>query len=363
MSNIIYAPFMELLRAGLWNRKPDIHYFPLTEDGWKELRRAGQKQTVNGILYDGMLLLPEDLQPSKEILYTWAAETALLELSNHKMNRTITELYSLFEREGIEVILQKGQGVAALYEDPLHRVCGDIDWYVAHPCERKKANMLVAALGAEVHYQADYSQMYVYNGIQVEHHSRMCDSHNPFVKKYLKELEDRECDQGLKLSVSGVKIRLPSALLCHLQVNMHILKHMLSFGVGLRQLCDSARICYKLHQRTNGSDLEQIYRKTGILRWILVLNELLCEELGLEERYLPIQRQKGLDYDWMMQDVWTGGNFGFYDNRYGGYDREKGRRRGVSRHWGRRFIQSLRLAPQETMWFPLTHLASNLARK
>lgn len=362
MDDPIYAPFMELLRAGLWNRRPNLRYFPLSDENWIAIRRVGLKQTVSGIVYDGMLLLPESLYPPTEIFYAWSAETVILEHTNSRMNKIVAELYAIFEKEGIEAMLQKGQGLAALYDVPLHRMSGDIDWYIASSSDRKKVKLLFQDIGVTVRKQAGFSQICEYKGVQVELHSRILDSHNPFVLKHLKELESRESMQAMRLSLKGELIRLPSPLLCHLQVNMHILKHMLGFGIGLRQLCDAARIYYKLSNRTDGLKLEQVYRHTGILKWIQVLNELLCEELGLEDMYLPFARQKGLDYEWMMHEIWIGGNFGFYDKRYGEYDSVKGQRASTVTHWLHRFLLHLRFAPQETFWFPFTHLLSGFRR-
>ena len=358
MDSFIYGPFMELLRAGLWNKKPNIYFFALSSYSWKSIKKEGQKQTVSGILYDGILLLPEKYHPPLDILFTWAAEVEFLERANHSVNHVTASLYSSFTKQGITLSLQKGQGLAALYNEPLHRVCGDIDWYIPTPLDRKKAEVFLLDKKIEVENQAGFSQIYKYDGVEVEHHSRLLDSHNPFVRKYLKKIEARELSKGMKLSLHGEEISLASPLLCHLQVNMHILKHMLSFGIGLRQLCDAARICYSLHEKIDGSELEKIYRKTGIYRWVLVLNELLVLELGLDEAYLPFSRSQGISYNWMIQEVWASGNFGFHDQRYGGFNHATGHRRYIHMHWFHRFRLHLRLAPQETLWFPITHFLS-----
>ena len=50
---------MLLLRQGLWNRQEDCSAcFPLNEQEWEEIHSLARKQTVQGIVYDGVCLLP-----------------------------------------------------------------------------------------------------------------------------------------------------------------------------------------------------------------------------------------------------------------------------------------------------------------
>lgn len=47
--------FMLLLRQGLWDRQEDCSaLFPLDEKEWNEIHSMARKQTVQGIIYDGI---------------------------------------------------------------------------------------------------------------------------------------------------------------------------------------------------------------------------------------------------------------------------------------------------------------------
>lgn len=358
--SIIYRPFMELLRAGLWSCKPDLTLFPLSEGQWTEIRKVGLRQTVSAIVYDGMLCLPEAYLPPLEILMIWTAEVEFIERRNKSMDRAVAQLHQLFTKEQISLVLLKGQGLASFYNRPEHRVCGDIDWYIPIADDRKMAEKLLTNQKIKVMKQAGFSQLYVYNGVQVEHHSRLLDCHNPFVRRYIRDLEDREAANSMRISLCGEEVTLPSVLLSYLQVNLHILKHMLSFGIGLRQLCDAARLYYVLNDQVDGEELKFIYSKLGIYRWIQVLNTLLVSEFGLTPEYLPFQQEPHSRYEWMMQEIWTCGNFGFYDTRYGGHNSISGKRRHAWLHLFRRFRLHLYFAPKETLWFPISQLVSHI---
>ena len=55
---------MLLLRQGLWDRQEDCSaLFPLDEKEWNEIHSMARKQTVQGIIYDGIRLLPTEAVP------------------------------------------------------------------------------------------------------------------------------------------------------------------------------------------------------------------------------------------------------------------------------------------------------------
>lgn len=357
--------FFTLLRAGLWRKSPDYSCFPLQEKSWNLLYLQARKQTVEGVIYDGVLLLPEQFFPSRTLLLKWTAEVDALERRNKRMNRTVRELNRWFGENGVEAWLLKGQGVACCYEQSLHRSCGDIDWYFPRSGDCDKVRRLLEEKGIRVEEQAGFSLSYSWDGFLVEHHSRLLDIHNPFAGRYLKKVIEEESTRPVIWEEEGTKIFLPSPLLQHLLVNTHILKHMLAFGIGFRQLCDSARICYRHHEMREGIRLEKVYREIGIYRWMQSLNQLLYHEMGLPGTCLPFPLSVSGDGRWMMEEIWQGGNFGFFDPRFGS---NKGsepwkKRNHVWRQWLHRTRLHFRYAPWETCWFPVMQFYSRICMK
>ena len=53
-----------------------------------------------------------------------------IEQSHAVLNDRLTRLVPMFQAEGINAILLKGQGMARYYPNPLRRQCGDIDLYI-----------------------------------------------------------------------------------------------------------------------------------------------------------------------------------------------------------------------------------------
>lgn len=354
--------FFSLLRAGLWKQPVDmIGCFPLSEAEWQALYHIARQQTVEGIVFDGVQSLEPTLLPPRKLLLLWLVWVEKLEQRNRRMNAVLAEQAVFFASCGIRPVLLKGQGIAAEYAEPLHRVCGDIDWYFSSEDDYHEANRQIKAKGIEWRKMAGKSIWYRWKSVEVEHHQDIFDIHNPFVRGYLKEFEQEEQQRQLELVVQEQSIMLPSPTAQLMQVNAHILKHLLSFGIGLRQLCDAARLYRAYNTQMDADRLLSVYAKTGILKWIFVLHRLLVDYLGLPPDNLPFRRDTERNADWMMEEIWTAGNFGFHDGRY--TDIQNGGKRvdKKKRLWNN-FLIYLPYAPMEAISFPFTHLFSRISR-
>lgn len=307
------AALLVLLRSGLWERDADdLSLFPLREETWEAVFRLSLRQTVTGVVWQGVCRLPDRLLPPERLLLRWLAEADAIERKNRQTNRLLGFLYERFTQSGLTPVLQKGQAVASYYEQPLLRTCGDID--LCFPAKNAFASAVAAAqrLGVSLSTEADDSLHYMYEGICVEHHPRLIDIASPFRHRYLEALERREGFASVCLPGVGERaIRVPSPLLTLLMLNSHILKHVLGRGIGLRQLCDLARACHCLHTTVDVAAWEEALHRLGLWRWSRLLHSFLREFLGLPASCLPEQGDL-LPTDALLGVILRGGNFGRY---------------------------------------------------
>ena len=63
--------FAELLQVALGNRK-ELSKIP-TKEEWTEVFDMAKKQTISGVLFDGVEKLPVEQRPEKTILLQWYA--------------------------------------------------------------------------------------------------------------------------------------------------------------------------------------------------------------------------------------------------------------------------------------------------
>lgn len=256
--------------------------------------------------------MPDHLIPPEDILLRWVVQADAIEQKNQHMNEVLNELCSLFKNEKIRTVLQKGQGIASLYEYPLMRECGDIDLYFPNRKERNKADLFVQQQGIQTGKGADGSIHYEWKGVIVEHHSRLSDLYSPFQQGYLNQLEKQIGFSTVRLlKEDDREVTVASPVLNLLMLNVHILKHAMGLGVGLRQLCDMARAYYKWHGTMEKHELCEIYRKTGLLKWSNLLHSVLVEYLGVPVSCLPDDIDKHESPLPLFHIIQQGGNFGY----------------------------------------------------
>lgn len=360
IDNLIHNTFFSLLRSGLWSVPADRASFPLSERAWLQIFQLARKQTVEAIIYDGIMTLPTTLFPPKALIYKWAVAVDAIERQNRLMDQRINELAKLFSENGLTTYLLKGQGVARCYPNPHHRVCGDIDLFLSSTDEYRMANALIEKKGISINKAPGFSTEYLWKDIEVEHHRRFIDIHNPFAMNKLRKIFKTEVSNSIKTRIGSQEILTPSPLMTNLIVNTHILKHSLSFGIGLRQLCDSAKVCSMYNMEIDGTKIKEIYNNIGMLRWMQLLNQLLVDYLGLAPDHLPFELQRTDNPNWLLNEIMQAGNFGFGDTRFGENSPSNTKRKHPAKQLLHRFRLNFRYAPGEALSFPVAQISSRI---
>ena len=315
-----------LLQAGLWGTfdEAGASAFPLSAGEWERVFTLARQQTVTGIAFRGLDFLPEEAAPPMGIMAKWMAHADRIEQSNRVMNGTVAKLYGHFASAGVEAVLQKGQGVAAMYPEPLLRECGDIDLYF--PGHDGVSDPLAGIDGAVRERQPDDSWSYVVDGIIVEHHTDLLDIQSPRAKRYVKRLIE---EKGFEKVVTrdGVEVLVPAPEVNLLLLSSHILKHAFGVGIGLRQFCDYAVARRYYEGRVNLQEMREIWKKTGLEKWQSLLEEFIGRFLDSD---CALARNDNKDFqddthserseesfykkktDVLLDIVLKGGNFGVY---------------------------------------------------
>ncbi|MDR2270666.1 MAG: nucleotidyltransferase family protein [Sphingobacterium sp.] len=355
--------FFQLLRIGLWGEGSLSLDRTMTDEDWNKIHRYAINHTIEGLIYDSFPFLEETQLPPQSLRLKWAVRVDQIERHNAKMNSVIAEQFTAFSANGIRPILQKGQGVASYYRIPNHRISGDIDFCFENDGYAKARTFLKEK---QIIFQdtAGFSLDYNFKGIHIEHHKRTFDFRSPLKKNYLKKLLKEYEGAKQQITIDGIPVRLLAPELQLLQVNVHILKHLITYGIGLRQFCDSARLYYIVSSQINNNALQDIYKGTGILKWIHLLHKLLVENIGLPKSKLPFPYPEHLETDWMLDEVWYSGNFGFNDERFANSKTPTvfARPDSPKRLW-QNFKRYVKYAPEEAIAFPLMHTYSKFLGK
>lgn len=344
MSNQSVQNFISLIQLSLGN---DVSI----PDGlnWKELYDASSKQAILGICFIGLQRIRQkrpDLNPPDALRLRWLAAAAQIRNNNELLIAHCRELQNELHSAGIRSSILKGQAIAQMYgcELSMFRSPGDIDIYV--DCGRIEAFKYVQNNGM-CDFQWDYKHLHLkrFQGIEVEMH---------YVPEILLNIrKNKKLQTWFKQHREDMFTEMDDLVAPSIQFNLfyillHIYRHFLYEGIGLRQLMDyyfvlnSANGRYRAETLSVLSDFGMVRFVKGIM-WIMknifLLDEscLLCAPDAKEGKYI-------------LHQVMIGGNFGHYDKRLG--RSQSGKIGAVSRIL-KHNLHLLTHYPSDVIWAPI----------
>ncbi|MBQ9362790.1 MAG: nucleotidyltransferase family protein [Bacteroidaceae bacterium] len=205
---------------------------------WNAVYREAQNQAVVGVAFDGMQQMVECRSSAieKPLLLQWYAEVMTIERQNAVVNGRMAEVVALLRQAGIPFVVMKGQTVAARYPNPMRRQSGDIDVFVWGGQYEAACELLVQNGGVADEVAPEKHTEFKYHEVVVEIHHTLLDLCSPYAMKYLQGL-----DYGALVEERQVAGRdVPCFLDAFNSVYLlgHMVHHLLTEGLGLRQVCD-----------------------------------------------------------------------------------------------------------------------------
>ena len=314
MNNDILNVSLALLRSALWGNAQQMHGgdSPTCSDEWKGIADFFTCQSLDGLLPDAIASLPSSLQPSIAVKMPLIARQIQVERMNHAMNNELRAFITELNRRSIPYILLKGQGVASVYPNPLHRVCGDIDLYV--PVKYlKEVHRGLMAFGAVREMESRHHVNYRANGVEWELHHKIYyfqkESRNHLFMQYVdEEMKALPC----YATIEGEQVRVFNPTMNVLLLLSHIVDHFYCEGVGLRQLCDYALTLHHKREEIDRTKLMEMLDALALTRAYRVFGYICTHYLGMPSEALmlePSKKEVRLAH-MVMEDCLKGGNFG-----------------------------------------------------
>ncbi len=336
-----HSPFLYVLKAGLWDSLPEAPVpVKLSDPEWTILLSQARAHAVEALVSDGAGLLPEDSRPSFRQLAPLAIAVDSIERGNEMVNAVLRPMAAFWKKSGITAVLLKGQGLAGMYTNPKHRTPGDIDWYFPGKDNFSKALSLIQSRGLAPEIDGDGDFHYNVRGIVVEHHKRWCDISSPFKRGTASAIEK---EYGYTQGPDFISLAPLTNLV---QLNVHILKHVLVMGVGWRQLCDLALATKHYIGQYSKVEYVQAIGQLGLMRWTRLLYGVLSKYLGTDCAWMPVNPLENRDTDRLAELIMRCGNFG----------RSSGKK--MMGSYLSSSLLMIRYVPGEVIWRPLL-LAGN----
>ena len=344
----MYKAFFHLLKVALGQSKELPQ--KISRDEWEVVWCAAQRQTLVGVLFAGVERLPVEQRPPRELLLRWYSYAERIKHNNRLLNQRAVETVAYFKEEGFESCILKGQGVATYYPNPLLRTSGDIDIWLSggrgaiHDFARAKVG-LQGMTYHHIHYP-------LFDDAEVEVHTApgylSCPWINSKLQCYFSETFSEQASNSVKLLGEG-EIAHPTVEFDLLFLLLHMYKHLIGQGIGLRQMMDY----YYVLQQPIGEDARQRvicrFRKLKIMRFARATMYVMREVFGLEEQYLLVEPDEKVG-QFLCDEMMQAGNFGKYDARL--------ERRHNETAWFRlvrslkRNVRFFQYFPNEVFWNP-----------
>ena len=229
--------YIELLRAGLWNRPARVSSpVPL-----KEIFELAARQSTLPLVYSAVLAIPEINLPEK-----LKAQMSLVvdkcAKSHRAANTVIAFVTSDLEAAGIPSVLLKGQGIASYYPVPELRQAGDIDIYVGSANYAKACEIMGARFPKAEDDSDKHACFHVGGSLYLELHEFTEVLHPERLNRTYQAISDEgtASANAVAHNLNGADIPTPEDTFNAFYIFNHLWEHTRSMGIGIRQLCDWA---------------------------------------------------------------------------------------------------------------------------
>lgn len=344
--------FFELIQIALANRNSFNR--PPSDIEWKNLYEMACKQSLAGVLLDGVNRLIEignSSKPPMNVLYEWIVLQQHTVAHNKLQNQRTKDLCELFKEHGYRSCVLKGQGTALYYEHPEYRQCGDIDIWVDG--DRDEILRFAKSKNYHVgHIDIKHSDIDFFKDVPVEVHFLPSWMYNPSTNKELQKFFDMQSERqfGNYDSEAGfIHTTIEFDLVFSI---VHIYRHIFSEGIGLRQLMDYYYILKSssANQRKNAFAVLRSLKMSSFVGGIMWI---LKECFGMKEDYLLCVANKRHG-EYLLSEIMTAGNFGQFDDRMLRIDKNKKFKRGFVQL--KRNLRFVSYYPSEVLWSPFWKL-------
>ena len=337
--------FFELVQMAVGCRE-SISEPPASREEWEELLKVTGKHNLLGVTFPAIDELHDSIEIPLSIYSRWAMMAEKIAKRNEVQTKTIRSLYEKFNADGFRNCLLKGQGAALRYPDPTLRQCGDIDiWlegdrqaivdYIRTLCPVKKIVYhhldaeMIPKMGVEVHFTPTWMNA-------------------PGANRRLQRWFAANAGEQFSNYNRELGFCVTTASFDAVYMLLHIYRHVLEEGVGLRQLLDYYYVLKQLSDEQREkvrSDLKHLKMQGFAAAVMWVLKEVFALEDGLM-LCVPDPGEGAF----LLDEILRAGNFGRYDPRNA---HAKGE--GLLAHGRRKVGRSFRYFvhyPSEVFWMP-----------
>lgn len=345
MTEKIYYKFIQFA-LGTYEGKEFLDGSALNGFDWQRFYAFAKKQTLVGIIMEGISRLPKAVAPKQGLLMKWFMMSQNIRRQNMMLNAATAEIYNKVKAAGYDCCILKGQANAAMYANPAARTPGDVDmWVDASREEIRKLAQTLAKENGRIDEESYNHIALTTNDISVELHYTpgfMANfTYNRRLQQWFRESIDAQCRNMIALPDEAGEVAAPTADFNAVYQLYHLYHHYFYEGVGLRQVVDYYYVMWNVEcgmwseecgvknssldnsssqakpRTTQHStfNIQNSLTRLGLWHFAGAMMYVLHEVLGLPEEKMiaPMDKKRG---EMLLNDILCGGNFGHHDERH-----------------------------------------------
>ena len=303
MTRIIEKILLSLLSNALFGAPMEI-----TDDvDWQEVYRESIAQSVAALAFSNLdkSVLPEGVAKA------WEEMTYQVMMSNMQVDSDHAKLHQILSSAKIPYVILKGDASAAYYPDPMLRAMGDVDFLIDKQ-NIGKVDLLLRKNGFEPQPSNHECERAYHKGMSVwELHWDVNGVPGGEVGKKIHEYLSDMIEKAEPSSLTNGEYLSPTPFHHGLVMLLHVARHLVTGGIGLRHLCDWAVFVEKLGDRFPEM-VEDKLKNIGLWRFAQLMTQLSVVYLKCPKQSWMGDLEHEL-LDALKDDLFAAGNFGHKD--------------------------------------------------
>lgn len=298
------SALLTLIKNALWVRQAEV----ATID-FESVEKMAKEQGVLWMLYLGAKKTPNQIPP--ESLRSWRAFLHSSVLRNEQINAVQSQLLHWLDEKGIQTVVLKGTSCSRYYPYPEARSLGDIDVLI-NIKDYKAVDQYLKQQGYTSSKEAhDFHVGYYGKDAVIEVHFAGTSLPQNNCSKKITEEMNRFIEARQTVFINDMEFPALSDSHQALMLLLHMERHMLEDGIGLRQLCDW---CAFVKGEDSGhweNRTLNLLGECGLLVYAKVLTKACVKYLGLSRECAHWCEDVDESLaDAMIMEVFRGGNMG-----------------------------------------------------
>ena len=303
MTRIIEKILLSLLSNALFDSPIEIS----GAVDWQAVYRESIAQSVAALAFSNLdkSILPED------VANEWEEMTYQVMMSNMQVDADHAKLHQILLSAKIPYVILKGDASAAYYPDPMLRAMGDVDFLIDKQ-NIGNVDLLLRKNGFEPQPSNHECERAYHKGMSVwELHWDVNGVPGGEVGETIHEYLSDMIERAEPVSLTNGEYLSPTPFHHGLVMLLHVARHMITGGIGLRHLCDWAVFVDRIGDKFPEL-FEDKLKNVGLWRFAQLLTQLSVVYLKCPEQSWMGDLEHEL-LDALKDDLFAAGNFGHKD--------------------------------------------------